>query len=182
MAGNKPLIKVDFMKINSFEQLFDSLLTEACLVEKLNLILLPKIIEKIHSPELKEGVETHFQKTQLQLERLEKICRKHPRAATLLTIEDVPIAQFFRYAEANLRDNPPSPLLDAAIIALLQQIEHWEIAIYGTLKEFAVRLEESEFKKIIAQTLKEELDADTLLNRLAKGGFFSEGINVHAQR
>jgi ferritin-like metal-binding protein YciE len=91
-----------------------------------------------------------------------------------------PIDIIVEEAERCLEENYSSPLLDAAIIAFVQQIEHVEIAIYGTLKEYADQLDESSIKKAVSQTLREEAKTDTLLTRLAMGGFFKESINVRA--
>ena len=93
-------------------------------------------------------------------------------------VEDV--KNLFTDSNIFLRDSSPSMLLDAAIIFIAQRIEHYEIATYGILKEFADVLDYDEVSDILKSTLKEEAKADTLLTKLAKGGAFSKGINVEA--
>jgi len=58
-------------------------------------------------------------------------------------------------------------VLDAAIIASAQKIEHYEICGYGTAKAFALELNLSEAVRLLDQTLQEEYEADTLLTQMA---------------
>ena len=57
---------------------------------------------------------------------------------------------------------------DAGLIAAAQRMEHYEISGYGTARHFAERLGKQDAAQLLAQTLKEEQKADTLLNDLAK--------------
>lgn len=72
-------------------------------------------------------------------------------------------------------------MLDAAIIRAAQKIEHYEIASYGTLHNFAKQLElDSEINKLLQQTLVEENSADKKLTKIAEGSFFTTGVNQEA--
>ena len=62
---------------------------------------------------------------------------------------------------------PASSVLDAALIAAQQKIEHYEIACYGTVHAFAEAMGETEIAKLLEQTLEEERATDEKLNRLA---------------
>ncbi len=63
---------------------------------------------------------------------------------------------------------------------MMQRVEHFEIATYGCLQEFAEVLENPEIKNLLHESLKEEHKADSALTKLAKGGLFSKGINAEA--
>lgn len=166
------------MKFSSFEDLFNQLFTEAYLVEQHGIKIMTKMVDKAHSTALRSALNTHLEETREQATRLEHILKQE----NVKIGEDrvCPIDTIVEEAEKCLVENYPSPLLDAAIIAFVQQIEHVEIAIYGTLKDYADQLHESSIKKTVSQTLREEAKTDTLLTRLAMGGFFKEGINVRA--
>ena len=64
---------------------------------------------------------------------------------------------------------------DAGIISAAQKVEHYEIASYGTLRQFAETMELTEVEKLLAITLQEEKEADLKLSEVAM-----EAINVEA--
>ncbi len=170
------------MKLESFRQLFVLLLSDMYGVELQIIEELPAIIKKCYSDELKEALRTHLAETKNQVKRIEKI---------FMMIEETPIRvewgssirHLFADGDKFLKANHASSVLDAAIIVLCQRVEHFEIASYGTLREFAKELDfRSEVKDLLKETLNEEGHADALLNKLAKGGVFTSGINAEAIR
>lgn len=169
------------MKLVSLENLFLCLLSDVYIIEKQNVKDLPMVIKKCHSEELKDGLHTRLEEAKAQLKRLEKIFKLIDQSPKRTEWEG-DIKNLFLDAGAFLKENEPSPLLDAAIIAISQRIEHFEIATYGTLKEFASVLEIDEVKDLLAETLKEEVKGDHALTKLAEGRLFSKGINVAAAR
>jgi ferritin-like metal-binding protein YciE len=60
-----------------------------------------------------------------------------------------------------------APVKDAALIAAAQQVEHFEIAMYGTLRSWAVALEKPEVMEGLELTVEEEKNADTVLSAIA---------------
>ena len=65
--------------------------------------------------------------------------------------------------------------LDAALIFAAQKVEHYEIATYGTLCEFAKLLDMDDAAELLAATLDEEKDADAKLTEVAESS-----VNVEA--
>jgi ferritin-like metal-binding protein YciE len=61
-----------------------------------------------------------------------------------------------------------SPALDAGLLSGAQAVEHYEISRYGTLKAWAKQLGHDEAVNLLDETLKEEIETDKLLTRLAK--------------
>jgi ferritin-like metal-binding protein YciE len=59
-------------------------------------------------------------------------------------------------------------VMDAALIGAAQRVEHYEIAAYGTVREFAETLGESDQASLLEQTLNEEKETDEKLTELAK--------------
>ncbi|MFW5882994.1 MAG: DUF892 family protein, partial [Verrucomicrobiota bacterium] len=69
---------------------------------------------------------------------------------------------------------------DAALIAAAQRVEHYEMAGYGSAKQFAKDSNHDDVKSILGDTLDEEKAADHKLNKIATGGLLSQGINEEA--
>src|SRR5688500_16958660 len=76
-----------------------------------------------------------------------------------------------------LKEDADPEVMDAGIIVAAQKVEHYEIATYGAVCEYARIMGHTEALQLLEQTLEEEKNADQLLNRLAEGG-----INALAER
>jgi len=154
-------------KIKSLRELFEIELRyaydcEKKLVEK----GLPSMIENANSPQLKSGLEEHLQETRNQLARLERVFGA-------LGIEpDTKGNEIFDKLSSAAKDSigniEASPLRDAALIANGNQVEHYEIALYGTLISFAKSLGLQQAIGPLTETLKEEKMADQKLTELAE--------------
>lgn len=167
-------------KIDSLESLFYALLCDIYFVEnKLVRDALPAMASKAYSKELKEAITTHLHDSKMQVERLEKCFHildiKPERIDWMETINTV-----FEKAGQMISSNVVGHALDAAIIVAAQRVEHYEMATYGSLIEFADTLGYSEVKSILKDTLKEECRADEVLTKLASGTVFKKGINAQA--
>lgn len=176
MKVGKPFTR-GFMKLKSFEDLFNILITDCSLIEEQNLHLLPKMIQKCKSSELKKALEKHLNEAKQHNQRVKKILQDSGVKVQKVEWES-PLKSVFQSASKFLDENSPSPLLDAAIITLVQQIEHLEIAHYGTLREYANLTEKHELKELLKSTLKEEKQTDSLMIRLAK----ESGVNMEAAK
>ena len=66
--------------------------------------------------------------------------------------------------------------LDAALISAAQRVEHYEIAVYGTLRTYADALGYADQARLLDENLEEESAADEKLTELA-----TSGINVEAR-
>lgn len=154
-------------KVKSLRELFEIELRyaydcEKKLVEK----GLPSMIENANSPQLKSGLEEHLQETRNQLARLERVFGA-------LGIEpDTKGNEIFDKLSSAAKDSigniEASPLRDAALIANGNQVEHYEIALYGTLISFAKSLGLQQAIGPLTETLKEEKMADQKLTELAE--------------
>ena len=169
------------MKLHSLNDLFIYLLCDIYNFENKILTELPKMLKKVDSQELKEGIQHHLAETKNQVKRLDQVFKLiHSAPKKLEWTQDVDV--LFADANAFLTENSPSPVLDAAIITICQRVEHYEIATYGTLIAFADAMDNSEVKKILKETIKEESHADELLTKVAEGGIFKAGVNTEATR
>jgi ferritin-like metal-binding protein YciE len=59
-------------------------------------------------------------------------------------------------------------VLDAALVAAAQRVEHYEMSGYGTARAYAEKLGDHEAADTLQQTLNEEGHANQTLTRLAE--------------
>ncbi|NUY80460.1 ferritin-like domain-containing protein [Flavobacterium sp. MAH-1] len=128
---------------------------------------LPKMRDNATSPALVSAIDDHLAVTVNQVERLEDIFDIIGEEAEGKKCEAM--AGLIKEGENILEETVPGPVRDAGIIAAAQKVEHYEIATYGTLVSFARTLGENDAAEILAQTLSEEKEADTLLSDVANG-------------
>jgi len=167
------------MENQSLFELFIDELADMYNSEKQIVKGLPKLIKLASQPELKEALTKHWNETENQVRRIEKIyhiLNMKPREITCEAMEGL-----MKECEELTEKRDRSPTLDAAIICAAQKVEHYEIASYGTLRSFAKHLDlDSEIIDQLQDTLDEEGAADKKLTKIADGSFFSSGINTEA--
>ena len=79
-----------------------------------------------------------------------------------------------------MNEEMPSEILDAALIACAQRVEHYEIAAYGSARTFSEVLDIDEATDLLEETLEEEKEADIKLTELAEEVVNVEAMNVGA--
>jgi ferritin-like metal-binding protein YciE len=126
---------------------------------------LPTMIEKATDPQLKQAFQSHLQETENQVSRLEQILEQETGEA-----EDVKckvLAALVTEAEDMVKDAADESVRDAALIAAAQRVEHYEIASYGAVRQFARILGQAKHAQLLDQTIREEGHADHLLTEIA---------------
>ena len=134
---------------------------------------IPSMIESASSPELRSALQAHLGETQQHVTRLENVfgalgVKPETKSNDIL-------AKMAAAAKDSTSNIEESSLRDAALIANGNAVEHYEIALYGTLVSFAKALALQNVVGPLQQTLEEEKAADSKLTELAE----SE-INVEA--
>jgi ferritin-like metal-binding protein YciE len=128
---------------------------------------LPKMAKAASSPQLRQAFETHLEQTNGQIERLQQVFDEldtRPRGKHCDAMEGL-ISEAQEILEMGLAPE----VQDAALIAAAQKVEHYEIASYGTLHAYATACGLDRVAQLLDETLQEEKDTDTLLNKLAIG-------------
>ena len=162
------------MKLETMQQLFVDELQDLYSVETQLVEALPKMAEKSNSPELRRAFQTHFQQTQRQKERLDRIFDQLPNVDR----DDKTCKGMKGIIDENeklIKDAKDADVRDAGMIAGAQRVEHYEISAYGTARTYADLLGRSEWARLLQETLDEEKETDQLLNGIA------ERINVEAK-
>lgn len=127
---------------------------------------LPKMAQNATSPRLASLIKEHLTQTENHVARLEKVFAIVGVEAEGKKCEAM--AGLLKEADSILVETDPGPVRDAGIIAACQKVEHYEIATYGTLCSFAKTLGLNDADKLLAQTLADEKQADTLLTDAAQ--------------
>ena len=128
--------------------------------------LMPKVREKITSQKLGKLVETHMKETSKQKDRVAKAIKalgEEPGGETCKAM-----AGLVKETQSFLKEKADPEVLDAGIVVLLQKIEHYEIAGYGSCATFAETLGEEKVYDLVCETLDEEESTDKKLTRAAK--------------
>lgn len=152
--------------IKTFNDLFVHMLRDIYYAENQIVKALPTMIEKATDRRLKQGFEKHLKETQNQIVRLERVFELHGvdvKGVTCPAIDGI-------LAEADdvAGEVADKDVLDAALIAAAQAVEHYEITRYGTLVAWAQLLGRNDCAALLRQNLEEEQATDTKLNELAE--------------
>lgn len=134
---------------------------------------LPKMAKASSNTELRFAFEEHLRQTSEHVSRLEQIfdmLQEKPTGKKCLGMEGL-----VKEGAETVREEYDGAVMDAGIIGAAQRVEHYEIAAYGTAREFAQLLGEDEHVSLLEQTLEEEKETDQKLTQLA------EEINSQAQ-
>lgn len=168
------------MVINSFWDLFEQEVKDIYSAEQQVLAALPKMVQNATSTDLREALGNHLGQSQRHISRLEECCVAfgfQPTGSTCDAMKGI-----IEEANKMLVNSKPSFVLDCAIIANAQRVEHYEICAYGTLVAFCEALDFDEQAKILQDTLDEEGEADEKLNDIALDEVNSKAIEESGGR
>lgn len=154
--------------IKTMDDLFVHQLQDIYYAEKQITKALPKMIELATDTQLRNGLQAHLGETEGHIRRLEQVFRQHGAEAKGT---DCPaIDGIIEEAEEITGEVEDKQVLDAAIIAAAQAVEHYEITRYGTLTAWAKQLGREDCAALLQQNLEEEHAADSKLTKLAESG------------
>ena len=152
--------------IATMEDLFVHQLQDIYYAEKRIVGALPEMVEKASSPQLRAAFQSHLGETRNHVARLEKVFQMSgttPKAVDCPAIDGI-----IEEADEVAGDVADKRVLDAALIASAQAVEHYEMTRYGTLIAWAEKLGHNDCAEILRDTLKEEKAADEKLTGIAE--------------
>jgi ferritin-like metal-binding protein YciE len=127
---------------------------------------LPKMVDKSTTPELANAFRSHLKETEGHVSRIEQILQRQTGSAKSETCKA--IGALITEAEDGIKDAKDDPMvLDVTLIAAGQEVEHHEIAVYGTLRSWAQLMGHNEDVSLLEASLKEEKAADEKLTRIS---------------
>ncbi|GAB3195696.1 ferritin-like metal-binding protein YciE [Pontibacter aydingkolensis] len=163
------------MKLNNLKDLLIHELKDIYNAEQQITKALPKMMEACSSDRLRMAFEDHFKVTEKQIQRLDKVFEMVGEKATgekCKAMEGI-----IKECESMMSERADKSVMDAALIACAQRVEHYEIAAYGTVRTYANQLGMQDVVKQLEMTLKEEKQTDALLTEIAE-----QAVNIKAER
>lgn len=163
------------MKLNNLNDLFIMELKDLYNAENQIMKALPKMMDKCTSDQLKTAFQNHMRETETQIDRLEQIFKmlgEKPTGEKCEAMEGI-----IREGQEMMKEKAEPHVMDAALIASAQRVEHYEIAGYGTVCAYAKQLGMDDAARLLHITLEEEKKTDIKLTDLAE-----RTINVQAER
>ncbi|MBN8816461.1 MAG: ferritin-like domain-containing protein [Sphingomonas sp.] len=154
------------MTDKTLNDLFYDTLRDIYYAEKKILKGLTKMSKAAELPELKAAFDKHYDETEGQIDRLERVfdlIGKAARGKKCDAIEGI-----LEEGDEIASDYKGTAALDAGLVAAAQAVEHYEIARYGTLKRWATMLGLDDAATLLDQTLTEESNTDESLTALAE--------------
>jgi ferritin-like metal-binding protein YciE len=152
--------------IKTMDNLFVHMLRDMYYAENQIVKALPDMIEKATDPALRQGFEAHLGETKNHVKRLEQVFKMHGVEAK--GVDCPAIDGIIEEADDIAGEVDDKNVLDAALIAAAQAVEHYEMTRYGALIAWAKQLGRSECASALQQNLDEEKAADQKLTTLAE--------------
>jgi len=127
---------------------------------------LPRMVKAVSSDELRAGFEKHLEQTKGHVRRLEEIFQsldESPKGKKCVGMEGL-----VKEGSEVMAEDFDDAVLDAGMIGAARRVEHYEMAAYGAVCEFAKVLGQTRHASLLEKTLAEEKQTDDKLAELAK--------------
>ncbi len=153
--------------IKTLDDLFVHTLRDIYYAENQIVKALPDMIDKATDTRLRQGFQSHLVDTKNHVKRLEQVFKLH--GVEISGVNCPAIDGILEEAEEVAGEVDDKTVLDAALIAAAQAVEHYETTRYGTLIAWAKQLGRNDCAALLQQNLDEEKAADAKLTALAEG-------------
>ena len=154
------------MPVKSADDLFLKELRDIHAAERQIEEALPRMADAVSSEALQEAFNEHLQQTRGQIQRLDRIFEMLDEETGDETCDAM--QGLIKEAEELIEEVEAPEVLDAALLAAAQKVEHYEIASYGTLRSLAESMGLDQAAALLSETLEEEEQTDAKLTDLAE--------------
>ena len=168
------------MNVDDFRRMYVIELQKLRSVEDQLVQALPKLVELVEHQGLRRALELHHTETKSRRDRLDKLLKKHN--ADTREHQDGSMQTILREGERWAKMVTDRDCRDAGIIASAQRVEHYEIAVYGSLATWARQLGLPDDARVLHGILEEEKRADEKLSHLAEQGVNREAAQREPRR
>ena len=151
-------------ELTNLEDLFKHMLQDMLYAENKITEALPKMAKKATNEDLQAGFEKHLEETKDQISKLEQVfemCGYEKEREKCEAIEGL-----IKEGEELMEEAEQGAVLDSALIAAAQKVEHYEIASYGTLCNIAKKLGHKDASALLHEILEQEKATDEKLTKL----------------
>jgi len=166
------------MAVKSVNDLLLNELRDIYHAEKQLVKALPKMAKKAKSDQLRQAIEHHLEETKGQVDRLDQVFQHLDARSGGKRCEAM--EGLIEEAKEMMEEIATPEVLDAAMIAAAQKVEHYEIASYGSVHALAEALGHQDAARLLQQTLDEEKAADQKLNQIALSGVNQAALKTAA--
>lgn len=135
---------------------------------------LPKMVKAATCPDLKKAIQAHLKQTEGHVKKVEQVFQSFGEKARGQTCEAT--VGLLEEGDEIAAEFKGSPAINAALISAAQKVEHYEIASYGCLHEWAGLLDNDKAAGLLQEILDEEKAADHSLTGLARAGINDESL------
>jgi ferritin-like metal-binding protein YciE len=156
------------MALDTLQDLFLNEIKDIYHGEKQLLQALPRMAKAAESPDLQAAFTKHFVETKGHVQRLEQILQSLDERVVGKRCKGM--EGLVEEGKDIMEEEGAEAVLDAALIAAAQKVEHYEIASYGCLITYAGLLGDRNAEKLLKQTLSEEEATDKALTALGQSG------------
>jgi ferritin-like metal-binding protein YciE len=146
-------------------KLFEHGLKDIYWAEKALTKAIPKMIKNASSEDLIDALQNHLEETEEQVKKVEEVFQLIGKKATAKKCEGM--HGIIKEGEEVMKECEDGEMCDAGIISAAQKVEHYEIAAYGTLRQFAETLGLNDAEELLREILDEEKAADEKLTEVA---------------
>jgi ferritin-like metal-binding protein YciE len=154
-------------QIKDFQSLYNLQLRYLLSTENQIVKGLKSMIEHATDPQLQQAFQSHLQETEVHAQRLEKMIAE-VNAGDVDDKKDPIIAALIGSGENIVSESDEGPVRDAGLLASAQKVEHYEIASYGSARDWAKILGLTQHAELLQRTLNEEKHADELLTSISQ--------------
>ena len=155
------------MPMETLEDLLEEQLQDLFSAENQLLKALPKMAKRASSPKLKKAFEMHLEQTRNHVERLRDVGERLEIKLSGKTCKAM--EGLVKEGQEVIEEDGEGPVIDAALVAAAQRVEHYEISAYGTVRAMAEQIGEAQVVKLLQKTLDEESKTDELLTKISVG-------------
>jgi ferritin-like metal-binding protein YciE len=153
------------MALQSLHDLYLDQLRDLYSAERQIIEALPKMADKASHPQLRDGFDEHLAQTREHVRRLEQIGASLGESLDGKTCKGM--EGLLKEGKETMKEDADPDVLDAAMIAAAQRVEHYEMAGYGCARTYASALGRSQDNGLLQKTLDEERETDTKLTQVA---------------
>lgn len=153
-------------ELGTMEDLYLEQLRDLYSAENQIVKALPKMVDAASCEDLQQAFQMHLEQTKGHVERLDEIFDRLGQAAEGVTCKAM--QGLIDEAKETLSQGAPGAVMDAALIAAAQRVEHYEISGYGTARTFAKHVGDKDSISLLDKTLDEEKQTDAKLTKIAE--------------
>ena len=152
--------------IKNFQSLYAQQLRYLLSTETQSAKGIESMVKHASDVQLKQAFQSHLQETELQAERLKQLIAE-VNDGDADDKKDPIITTLIGSGENITSESDEGPVRDAGLLASAQKVEHYEIASYGSARDWAAKLGLAQHVEQLQKTLDEEKHANELLNSIA---------------